>query len=340
MTHPKRRGLGGDPGALLELADAQGAVLLRALVGHADPGRLAASLQAAMEPAVGIPVRCFFAEVSVGLVAGLERADGRPVVAKVHGSRTGRDALEAIARLQEHLRVGGFPVPGVLAGPLPLERGHLMIEELRSRGERGDPRRPAQRSRWAAALHELIERLEAFVELPGLPHEDAGSALWPEPHNALFDFEGTNRGAEPIDGVAREAVATGFRDLGRRVVGHADWSAKHYRIEGDRITAIYDWDSLRVSREPMLVGAAAASFTVSWYLDDPPHWPRVDEALAFVREYERARGRPFDARERLAVAAAARYAAAYQARCAHALGEGYDRSRLRAFARECVAERI
>ena len=95
-----------------------------------------------------------------------------------------------------------------------------------------------------------------------------------------------------------------------------------------------------MTREPVLVGGAAASFTVSGYLEDPPHWPDVEEARAFVRDYERARERRFDAGERRAVAAATLYAVAYKARCEHALGRGGDARRLGSFERAFHAEAL
>ena len=30
------------------------------------------------------------------------------------------------------------------------------------------------------------------------------------------------------------------------VVGHHDWSGKHFRFADGRVTVVYDWDSLRL----------------------------------------------------------------------------------------------
>jgi hypothetical protein len=32
----------------------------------------------------------------------------------------------------------------------------------------------------------------------------------------------------------------------RRIVGHSDWSGKHFRFSDEAITAICDWDSLAI----------------------------------------------------------------------------------------------
>ena len=81
---------------------------------------------------------------------------------------------------------------------------------------------------------------------------------------------------------------------------------------------VYDWDSLVLDNECILVGAAATHFPVTWYL--PVRLtPTPEEAAQFVREYEDARGASFTRAEHRQIAAAATYAIAYTARCEHAI---------------------
>jgi hypothetical protein len=47
--------------------------------------------------------------------------------------------------------------------------------------------------------------------------------------------------------------------------------------------------------------------------------PTLEERLAFIRGYERARGRPFSRDQHRRIVAAGSYAMAYTARCEHAL---------------------
>jgi hypothetical protein len=89
---------------------------------------------------------------------------------------------------------------------------------------------------------------------------------------------------------------------------------------GAPIAVAYDWDSLARDREPALVGGCAHAFTADWTREGRAQAPTLDEARAFVAEYEAARGRPFDRAERAACAATFAYACAYTARCGHALG--------------------
>jgi hypothetical protein len=61
-------------------------------------------------------------------------------------------------------------------------------------------------------------------------------------------------------------------------------------------------------------------------------WPTVEEAEAFLDEYEQARAEPFAAEERAAILAAAVYSRAYAARCTHTVGGDATRIELREYA--------
>jgi hypothetical protein len=69
-----------------------------------------------------------------------------------------------------------------------------------------------------------------------------------------------------------------------------------------------------------LIGAAANGFCADWSKGDSRQAPSLDEARAFVRDYEEARGKMFSAEERRLCGACLAYASAYTARCGHALG--------------------
>lgn len=107
-------------------------------------------------------------------------------------------------------------------------------------------------------------------------------------------------------------------EAGRVVIGHGDWSVKHFRFRGLRPTVIYDWDSLSCDLETILVGGAAATFAYTEAFDVDV-WASLEEALAFVSEYEEARAKPFTDAERRGVHASIVYSRAYSARCTHAV---------------------
>jgi len=276
---------------------------------------------------LGAPVtRRLFEAESVARVHALELADGRGVVVKL----LHEDAayLAAVQDVQRALAAGGYPVPRPLFGPRSVDGRLAIAEELLVAGEAPDAHDPAVRARIAAELVRLTRACRPFAdraELQRAFYTPAPGALWPRPHDIRFDFIGTAGGAEWIDARAEAVVAA--RDAGERVCGHADWRAEHLRFAGERLVAVYDWHSLSVMPEPALAGYAAHGFTANWAARPRPAVPSADEALAFVADYERARGAPFDPAEQASARAALTYAAAYGARCEHSderLGLAFD----------------
>lgn len=256
------------------------------------------------------PVETVFYEVSVGVVAGLVLADGRRVVAKAHRPNVPLAYLEASTAVQRTLADAGLPVPRPLAAPQRFGHGHATIEELLDVGERRDGHDPAVRTAMARLLARVVE---CAPPVDGLGTGTLGerAELWPEPHSKLFDFEATRDGTEWIDEFASRARSL---PVGDPVVGHGDWSVKHFRFVGDEVSAVYDWDSLVYADEPRIVGQAAATYTATWYLPVTV-LATPDEARAFVAEYEEARGRGFTPTERRRLAHTAAYVVAYGARC-------------------------
>lgn len=257
----------------------------------------------------------FFFAASVGALFGVLRRDGSRVAIKVNTLFRDAAYFGEVQRLQFALRAAGFPAPA------PVRReGTVVVDEWLDEGEFRDGHEPEVRRALAAALSRFVELATASGLRPRREFLRPPDALWPKPHNALFDFEATRAGAEPIDEIARAARAV--PSAGREVVGHTDWAAKHVRFDEDlRPTAVYDWDSVTTESEPWLAGGAAASFTYTEELAPPVRrWPAPEESQAFLDEYERGRGAAFTAAERRAAGAACVYLLAYAARCHHAVG--------------------
>jgi hypothetical protein len=209
--------------------------------------------------------------------------------------------LAEVARLQAHVAATTGLAPRPLAGPMPFAHGIATIEEHDERGVAADPHELAARRAIATALHDVVLLLEPFAADSGLPNHllgtRAGDALWPRPHSRLFDFDATRRGAEDIDALAAQArAALAPVRPGRIVLGHGDWRAEHLRFDAGRVVLAYDWQSLCRCEEAALVGFSAHAFCADWSRDDPRQAPTLDEARAFVADYERARRAPFDPR--------------------------------------------
>jgi hypothetical protein len=296
----------------------------RSIFGTDDPRAIWAQARAVCPDAV----ECFAFEVSIGALFGLRLRDGSRVALKVHLPRVEPQYLEAIQRVQEHLWARGFPCPRPLG-----VRERVTVEEWLDDGVYRDAHEPQVRRVVAGQLAELFRVTDEMQPPPGLEpyYAPADAPLWPVPHNVLFDFEATAEGAEWIDEIA--AAAKPLRDtrVGRLVIGHGDWTVKHFRFDGLRPTVIYDWDSLNTDFETVFVGGSAATFTYTEHLPVPV-WPTVEEAQAFFQDYVERRGEPFTQEERIAACAAAVYSRAYSARCTHAVGKDATRMQLREYA--------
>jgi hypothetical protein len=258
-------------------------------------------------------------ELSVGAGVTLALPDGSKRFIKVWGDRADPRALAAQAELQRRMAAGGYPSPAVLSSVTPLGPGWAVAMQYDRSGVATDTRLEGVARLMAFGLAQLIREASAFSDLTNLPTRvlPREGAIWPTPHNVLFDFEKTRAGAEWIDDIARNALDTMRRAGSSLVVGHHDWSAKNMRMQPDAIAVVYDWDATFLDRETFFLGTAAAHFPVTWELP-VPETPTLREMIAFVRDHEQARSLAFTRAELAEVEAAATYARAYKARCEHA----------------------
>lgn len=296
----------------------------RAIFGTTDPAAITVEIERFARDELGsFVLEPLFFESSVGSVFGLRLGDGRDLVIKAHRSSERLDYLVAVHTVCRRLSERGFPCPRPLLGPRRLGLGYGTVQELRAAGDWADAHDPVVRRTMAEHLATLIGLTRDLVDLsglrPGLLTRVQDGRIWPRPHSEIFDFEVTAAGAEWIDALALRARIALRQPAGERVLGHDDWSVKHFRFRDGEVSAIYDWDSLAVELEPVIVGEAARGFTFTWRI--PVRLaPSLAESQAFVSEYETARGAPFTAAERETAGAAAVYALAYIARCEHCLG--------------------
>jgi hypothetical protein len=306
-----------------EFADWDGPrALEEEIFGTGDADRIAACVDRFCAAELGSPIEryAFFAS-SVMSVHGVRLLDGRRVVVKVGRASVNAECLSAVQLAQARLISKRFPCPRPVLGPTALEGGVAVVEELLDRGLRASAHDPPIRAAMARGLARIVACCRQFGPVPGLGPSlfasPAAGELWPQPHDARFDFPGTADGAAWIDALAARARTRLAAGCGELVVAHCDWRAEHVRFEGETLVATYDWQSLAVVREPELVGAAAHAFTADWRTHQSRRLPTLDEARAFVADYEAARAARFSPAEREAIDAAWVYATAYGARCEH-----------------------
>ncbi len=310
--------------------------VVEAILGTNDPASVAQMLAGAVAAALDQPVATArFYEPGVGIVAGVELADGRAVVAKVHRATfVSRERLAAVARLQADLASAGAPAPMPLAGPIALGSGWLTVEELRQ-GHSADGYDAAVRRGMATALWNFVDLARPHAENAGLDSwlgEPVLDDLWPEPHDLRFDFLETAARAEWIDDAARTArftlTATPLPD----VVGHLDWRVQNLAFADSQVVVIFDWDSVGLVPEAALVGSASVVHPVDWRLELPDPLPTLEQLDDFVACYQAARGACFDDHECSVLTAGQLWVASYGARCQHSdevlnIFPGVDHSR-------------
>lgn len=273
-------------------------------------------------------VGCSFIYISVGATCVVRLGCGQIVVIKAYGLKHGLWALRPPAlrssfRVQANLAQAGFACPAVIVAPQVQGRTLFIAQSYCNSGKPVDPFAPNVRREMAVKLADLIQRTRRLTIpndlAPWMPWLSDEISLWPTPHNALFDFEKTNAGAEWIDTIAVRAQAVLLDLTLEPTIGHADWSLQNMAFQNGQLTCVFDWDSLRVGPEPFFVGGAARCYAHDWRTGGPERTITVAEAEAFIQEYEVARGRPFSTNEQVAIGAAMVYTLAYGARCAHAI---------------------
>jgi hypothetical protein len=301
--------------------------------GSSDPVRITEIIEGFCRTHLGeTPQGARFYASSVGCVIGLGLGAGRDVVVKAYQPRWRRSFLEAVQQAQRCAASGGVPCPVPLLAPVPIVEGadnFAVVESwVPDPGMRALDSEAALKVSAAGVARQIscCRALEHPDALLDHPMRKSPAGLYGEPHSPVFDFERSSAGAEWIDDVARRAVDIRDRIGTRRVAGHTDWSARNVRYDGERLLAVYDWDSVALVEESTAVGQAA----MTWRVTAEPggtEFPTSDEVFSYIAAYEDAAGRRFSAGELRAAGAAAAYVLAYTSRCEHALEHaGIERS--------------
>jgi hypothetical protein len=288
------------------------------IFGTADPAGVAQAIEALVVAHVGPVDGAVFYRTGVGIVAGLRLVDGREVVFKAHRWQVSLARLRAIHEVQACVADAGLPAPRPIVAPQVVGAAIATVDELLA-GEPVAGHDPQVRGVLAEGLHAFVAAarpLAGRVAVGAPPIlQPAGGSPWPEPHSIRFDFVSTASGAEWIDAFGAQARARLQHLHGDVVIGHFDWRVENLGFREARIVAIYDWDSVASAPEPIVVGAAAAQFTADW--SEPNPLPTLAEMAAFVADYEHARQKSFNRRERELLDAANLMRCAYGARCQH-----------------------
>jgi len=146
-------------------------------------------------------VEVFFFAASVGALFGASREDGARVAMKIHKLFSDEVYFDQVQRIQAAVADSGFPAPRPLG-----RRGLVVWEEWIDQGQFRNAHEPEVRSVIAYVLARFHVVATAAGVKPRRPFLRPARALWPKPHNVLFDFAATAAGAEWIDEIGRAGV--------------------------------------------------------------------------------------------------------------------------------------
>lgn len=252
------------------------------------------------------PARIEFTTGFLNNVYGVELADGRLVVVKVHPTSVG---VEAVVRARHRLTEADVGCPPIL----DVVDGRVIVEPLVRGGHMPDPHSREGITAMATLLARIVDADAPTDDMVGPPWTDYRHGLYPQPPGPSVDFATSGEGVEWADALATEAANRLCAASGRVVVGHGDFQAQNMRFEGSKPVAVFDWDSLVADLEPAVVGFAAVAFVD---LGDPAQaeCAAPTERNAFIEAYERKAGHALD---RQIVAAASVWLMAYMGRWVH-----------------------
>jgi hypothetical protein len=265
----------------------------------------------------------------IDVVWGVQLDDGREVVIKAYRRPVDLAAVAAATEAKRLLRSVDFPCPAPLSGPDEVAGHVLIIESLLTGGETPDGRDPGNRRLLAVGLARHVEVLRSRPDLlgptgtgPAWCRYQAGP--WPVPHDPIVDFTSTPDGYGWLDAYAARVAdqILEHRAAGPVVAGHADWYAGNTAVADGVLVGTFDWE-LVADTEAVIAGFSAASYAASSTTGGGLSTP--EEAAAFLRDYDSARGAPLTEPERRAAAGAATWILAFNARWELALGgDGHD----------------
>lgn len=261
--------------------------------------------------------KILFLAPSAGVVFGFLLKSGKKIVLKIYNRRNSRSYLQEMNRIQQIFVDENFPAPHILSPIFSFHDTHAGIYSL-IEGEKENSHDPIIRielAKYLAKFSEIVDKHQ-FKPILTFMQESMKGKLWPIPHNVLFDFKKTSRGA----GWITQKAITAKKILNvykfPKKLAYTDWDVKNTIFKNKKLVGVFDWDALGSMSESEMVGRAAAQFTADWESGNKVT-PTPSEARAFVKSYEEFRGRSFTRDEYTAVSASADYLIALISRFEH-----------------------
>lgn len=292
--------------------------IVQDILDTTDPNQIASLVNQATSPYLKDDIeKILFLAPCIGAVFGFLLRSGEKIILKIYNRKNSRTYLEEINRIQQIFFDESYPAPCPLSPIFTFHNTHAGLYSFIAgdRENAHDSVVRAELAKYLAKFSEIVEKHQ-FKPIKTFMQESMQGKLWPIPHNVMFDFKKTSRGAGWIAKHAKNARKIINKYNFPHQLAHCDWDVKNTIFKDKKLVGVFDWDSLGSMSEPEMVGRAAAQFTADWESGNKVN-PTPDEARAFVAEYEKYRGRSFTAFEYEVVSASADYLIALISRFEH-----------------------
>src|SRR5579872_371458 len=288
------------------------------ILGTTDPDRICDLIHKSISPYIKSDIEkiLFFAPCT-GVVFGFLLKSGEKIVLKIYNRKNSLAYLKEMNRIQQIFINENYPAPKVLSPIFSFQNTHAGLYNF-IEGEKENSHEPIIReelAKYLAKFGEIVDKHQ-FKPIKTFMQQSMERKLWPIPHNVMFDFKKTSRGAGWIQKHAMAARKIINKFKFQEQLSHTDWDVKNTIFKNKKLVGVFDWDALGAMSEPEMVGRAVAGFTADWESGNKVT-PTPEEGRAFVKSYEKFRGRSFTENEYLVVSASADYFIALISRFEH-----------------------
>lgn len=292
--------------------------IVQDILGTTNPHQIADLVHRSISPYIKDDIqKILFLAPCIGAVFGFSLKSGQKIILKIYNRKNSRFYLEEMNRIQQIFVDENYPAPPPLSPIFTFHNTHAglygFIEGARENSH--DPVVRTELAKYLAKFSEIVDKHQ-FKPMKTFMQESMEGKLWPIPHNVMFDFKKTSRGAGWIAKHAKNARKIINKYNFPHRLAHCDWDVKNTIFKDKKLVGVFDWDSLGSVSEPEMVGRAAAQFTADWESGNKVT-PTPSEGRAFVKSYEEFRGKTFTEEEYAVVSAGADYTIALISRFEH-----------------------
>lgn len=296
--------------------------IVRDIFGTIDSHQIAEFIHQAASPYLKHDIeKILFLSPSNGAVFGFLLESGQKIILKIYNRKNSLTYLQEMNRIQQIFVNENYPAPRPLSPIFTFYNTHAGLYSFLE-GERENSHNPVIRTelaKYLAKFSEIVAKHQ-FKPIKTFMQESMQGKLWPIPHNVMFDFKKTSRGAGWIAKHAKNARKIINKYNFPHQLAHCDWDVKNTIFKDKKLVGVFDWDSLGSMSEPEMVGRAAAQFTADWESENKVT-PTPHEEREFVKTYEEFRCRPFTEKEYIVVSASADYCISLISRFEHSVSD-------------------